>query len=82
VERRAVQDGCARASEGPPGAAAGNGGCGRRAPIADAVGNLIVDIGGGTTDVAVIALAGIVQEWPKTAVPSEFGMARACYLLG
>jgi rod shape-determining protein MreB len=29
-------------------------------PIADPVGNLIVDIGGGTTDVAVISLAGIV----------------------
>ena len=29
-------------------------------PIGEAVGNLIVDIGGGTTDVAVISLAGIV----------------------
>ena len=29
-------------------------------PIGEPVGNLIVDIGGGTTDVAVISLAGIV----------------------
>ena len=60
VERRAVQDACARASEvhlvqQPVMAAVGAG-----LPIADPVGNLIVDIGGGTTDVAVISLAGIV----------------------
>ena len=29
-------------------------------PIAEPVGNLIVDIGGGTTDVAVVSLAGVV----------------------
>jgi rod shape-determining protein MreB len=29
-------------------------------PIADAVGRMVVDVGGGTTDVAVIALGGIV----------------------
>jgi rod shape-determining protein MreB and related proteins len=60
VESRAVQDACARASEvhlvqQPVMAAVGAG-----LPIADPVGNLIVDIGGGTTDVAVISLAGIV----------------------
>ena len=60
LERRAVQDACARASEvhlvqQPVMAAVGAG-----LPIADPVGNLIVDIGGGTTDVAVISLAGIV----------------------
>ena len=60
VERRAVQDACAKASEvhlvqQPVMAAVGAG-----LPIADPVGNLIVDIGGGTTDVAVISLAGIV----------------------
>jgi rod shape-determining protein MreB len=60
VERRAVKEACAQASEvylvqQPVMAAIGAG-----LPIADPVGNLIVDIGGGTTDVAVISLAGIV----------------------
>jgi rod shape-determining protein MreB len=60
VERRAVKEACAKASEvylvqQPVMAAVGAG-----LPIADPVGNLIVDIGGGTTDVAVISLAGIV----------------------
>jgi rod shape-determining protein MreB len=60
VERRAVKDACSKASEvhlvqQPVMAAIGAG-----MPIAEPVGNLIVDIGGGTTDVAVISLAGIV----------------------
>ena len=60
VERRAVKDACAKASEvnlvqQPVMAAIGAG-----LPIAEPVGNLIVDIGGGTTDVAVISLSGIV----------------------
>jgi rod shape-determining protein MreB len=60
VERRAVKEACTKASEvylvqQPVMAAVGAG-----LPISDPVGNLIVDIGGGTTDVAVISLAGIV----------------------
>src|SRR5215471_14684690 len=60
VERRAVKEACTKASEvylvqQPVMAAIGAG-----LPIAEPVGNLIVDIGGGTTDVAVISLAGIV----------------------
>src|SRR5437763_10189614 len=60
VERRAVKEACAKASEvhlvqQPVMAAVGAG-----LPIADPIGNLVVDIGGGTTDVAVISLAGIV----------------------
>jgi rod shape-determining protein MreB len=60
VERRAVKEACVKASEvflvqQPMMAAAGAG-----LPISDPVGNLIVDIGGGTTDVAVVSLAGIV----------------------
>jgi len=60
VERRAVKEACAKASEvylvhQPVMAAIGAG-----LPIAEPVGNLIVDIGGGTTDIAVISLAGIV----------------------
>ncbi len=62
VERRAVRDSTlrARASEvylvdEPVAAAIGSG-----LPITEPVGNMIVDIGGGTTDIAVISLAGIV----------------------
>ncbi len=60
VERRAVKDACAKAREvylvqQPVMAAVGAG-----LPIGEPVGNLIVDIGGGTTDVAVISLAGVV----------------------
>jgi rod shape-determining protein MreB len=62
VERRAVQDSAYRAKAGEVhlieeamAAAIGAG-----LPITEASGNMIVDIGGGTTDVAVISLAGIV----------------------
>ena len=33
---------------------------GARIPVADPSGNMIIDIGGGTTEVAVISLNGIV----------------------
>jgi rod shape-determining protein MreB len=62
VERRAVQDSAYRAKasevylvEEAMAAAIGAG-----LPITEASGNMIVDIGGGTTDIAVISLAGIV----------------------
>ena len=60
VERRAVLEACSKASEvylvqQPMMAAVGAG-----LPVAEPLGNLVVDIGGGTTDVAVISLAGIV----------------------
>jgi rod shape-determining protein MreB and related proteins len=60
VESRAVREVCARANQvhlvqQPILAAAGAG-----LPIEEATGNMIVDIGGGTTDVAVISLAGVV----------------------
>ncbi len=60
VERRAVREACSNASEvhlveQPVMAAVGAG-----MPITEPVGNFIVDIGGGTTDVAVISLAGVV----------------------
>ena len=60
VERRAVKEACSQGERSPPGAAARYGGGGRGAADCRAGGNLIVDIGGGTTDVAVISLAGIV----------------------
>jgi rod shape-determining protein MreB len=62
VERRAVQDSAYRAKasevhliEEAMAAAIGAG-----LPITEASGNMIVDIGGGTTDIAVISLAGVV----------------------
>lgn len=62
VERKAVEDAviAAGASEvfliEQPLAAA----LGARLPIEESIGTLVVDIGGGTTDIAVIALGGIV----------------------
>ncbi|HEY4485810.1 MAG TPA: rod shape-determining protein [Nitrospiria bacterium] len=62
VEQRAVRDSAQLAGarqvyliEEPIAAAIGAG-----LPIAEPSGNMVVDIGGGTTDVAVISLAGIV----------------------
>jgi len=62
VEKRAVRDSAKSAGarkvhliEEPMAAAIGAG-----LPIREAGGNMIVDIGGGTTEVAVISLAGIV----------------------
>ncbi len=62
VERRAVEEAAMNAGarevyliEEPLAAAIG-----ARLPVQEAAGNLIVDIGGGTTEVAVISLGGIV----------------------
>ncbi len=63
VERRAVRDAGINAGardvliiEEPMSAAIGI-----HLPVKDPVGNMIIDIGGGTTDIAVISLGGIVQ---------------------
>lgn len=62
VERRAVKESAERAGarevfliEEPIAAAIGVG-----LPIQEPIGNMIIDIGGGTTEIAVISLAGIV----------------------
>lgn len=62
VERRAVEDAAKSAGarevylvEEPMAAAIGV-----RLPVQEAIGSMIVDIGGGTTDIAVISLGGIV----------------------
>jgi len=62
VERRAIQDSCENAGarkvfliEEPMAAAIGAG-----LPVTEPTGSLIVDIGGGTTEVAVLSLGGIV----------------------
>ncbi len=63
VEKRAVRESASQAGarqvyliEEPMAAAIGAG-----LPVLEASGNMVVDIGGGTTDVAVISLGGIVQ---------------------
>lgn len=63
VENRAVKDSAKRAGAGevilveePMAAAVGVG-----LPVAEPAGSMIVDIGGGTTEVAVISLSGIVS---------------------
>ena len=63
VETRAVRDAVKNAGarevhiiEEPMVAAVGN-----RLPIKDAIGSVVIDIGGGTTDIAVISLGGIVN---------------------
>lgn len=63
VETRAVKDAAKSAGarevhiiEEPMAAAIGH-----RLPVQDPVGSIIVDIGGGTTDIAVISLGGIVN---------------------
>jgi len=62
VEKRAVKESAERAGsrevfliEEPMAAAIGVG-----LPIQEPIGNMIIDIGGGTTEIAVISLAGIV----------------------
>lgn len=63
VERRAVRDAAKNAGarevhiiEEPMSAAIGI-----RLPVREATGSMIIDIGGGTTDIAVISLGGIVR---------------------
>lgn len=63
VEHRAVKDSAKRAGAGDPvlveepmAAAIGVG-----LPVADPSGSMIVDIGGGTTEVAIVSLSGIVS---------------------
>lgn len=62
VEKRAVQDATANAGarevyliEEPMAAAIGS-----RLPVQDAIANVIVDMGGGTTEVAVISMGGVI----------------------
>lgn len=72
VERKAVEDAAYSAGarqvflvEEPMAAAIG-----ARLPIEDAVGTMVVDIGGGTTEIAVISLAGVVT-WKSIPVAGE-----------
>jgi len=82
VERRAVKDVALRAKasevylvEQPMSAAIGAG-----LPISDPTGNMIVDVGGGTTDIAVISLNGIVFNHSIRIAGNEMDEAIIHYL--
>ncbi|MBU0624768.1 rod shape-determining protein [Patescibacteria group bacterium] len=72
VERKAVEDAALNAGarevylvEEPMAAAIG-----ARLPITEPVGNMVVDIGGGTTEIAVISLGGVVT-WKSLRVAGD-----------
>jgi rod shape-determining protein MreB len=82
VEKRAVKDAAERAKaaevflvEQSMAAAIGAG-----LPITEPSGNMIVDIGGGTTDVAVISLAGIVYSRSVRIAGNEMDEAIINYI--
>lgn len=72
VERKAVEDAVTSAGarqvflvEEPMAAAIG-----ARLPVEDAIGNMVVDIGGGTTEIAVISLSGVVT-WKSIPIAGD-----------
>jgi rod shape-determining protein MreB len=82
VEKRAVKDSALQADasevfivEQAMAAAIGAG-----LPITEPTGNMIVDIGGGTTDVAVISLAGIVYSKSVRVASNEMDEAIIQYI--
>lgn len=82
TERRAVVDACIAAGakqayiiKEPIAAALGAG-----IPIATPSGNMIIDIGGGTTEVAVIALGDIVASTSVRVAGMKFDIAIASYI--
>src|SRR6201988_428531 len=82
VERRAVEDSAYRAKasevylvEEAMAAAIGAG-----LPITEPQGNMVVDIGGGTTDIAVISLSGIVYSRAVRVAGNEMDEAITQYI--
>jgi len=82
VEKRAVKDSAAHAGahevyliEEPMAAAIGVG-----LPVQDAAGNMIIDIGGGTTEVALFSLSGIVFSRSVRVAGDELDEAIAGYM--
>ncbi|MDH4183254.1 MAG: rod shape-determining protein [Nitrospinota bacterium] len=82
VEKRAVRDAAMNADarevyliEEPMAAAIGVG-----LPISEATGNMIIDIGGGTTEVAVISLSGIVYSRSVRVAGDEMDEAIVSYV--
>jgi rod shape-determining protein MreB len=82
VEKRAVRDAAyrARASEVYLVEEAMAAAIGAGLPITEPSGNMIVDIGGGTTDVAVISLAGIVYSRSVRVAGNEMDEAIIQYI--
>jgi rod shape-determining protein MreB and related proteins len=82
VEKKAIQDAAIQAGakeafliEEPLAAAIGAG-----LPIIEPIGNMIVDIGGGTTDVAIISLGGIVTNNSSKTAGNEMDEAIARFI--
>jgi rod shape-determining protein MreB len=83
VERRAVQEAAEYAGARPPAyiieepmaAAIGAG-----LPVAEPIGSMIVDIGGGTTEVAVLSLGGVVASQSSRVGGDELDEAILQYL--
>ena len=82
VERRAVRDAALAAGArrayliSEPLAAA----IGAKVPVADPSGNMVIDIGGGTTEVAVISLNGVVKSNSIRVGGNRFDEAIANYI--
>lgn len=82
VERRAVMDAALQAGardvrliDEPVAAAIGAG-----LPVADPTGNMIIDVGGGTTEVAVMSLQGIVLSESVRVAGDELSESIAQYM--
>ncbi len=82
VEKRAVKDSASHAGarevyliEEPMAAAIGVG-----LPVQDAAGNMVIDIGGGTTEVALISLSGIVFSRSVRVAGDELDEAIISYM--
>ena len=82
VEKRAVRDSAfkARATEVYLVEEAMAAAIGAGLPITEPMGNMIVDIGGGTTDVAVISMAGIVYSRTVRVAGNEMDEAIIQYI--
>jgi rod shape-determining protein MreB len=82
VEKRAVQDSAfrAKASEVFLVEQAMMAAIGAGLPITEPSGSMIVDIGGGTTDIAVISLSGIVYSRSVRVAGNEMDEAMTAYL--
>src|SRR5499427_2836613 len=82
VEKRAVQDSAyrARASEVFLVEQAMAAAIGAGLPIEEPSGNMVVDIGGGTTDIAVISMSGIVYSRSVRVAGNEMDEAVMHYL--
>ena len=82
VEKRAVQDSAyrAKASEVHLVEQAMVAAIGAGLPITEPAGNMVVDIGGGTTDIAVISLSGIVYSRSVRVAGNEMDEAIMHYM--